>query len=81
MDQSTFGLRDAVVAGLGLLTASMGWIFKRQDHRITNLEDNKVDKTALDDKFKEVIRRLDAQDISSQSRDTKLDRLIEKLIK
>jgi len=81
MDQSTFGLKDAIVAGLGLLTASMGWIFKKQDSRITNLEDNKVDKTAHETRFDEVIRRLDSQDESSAERDKKLDRLIERLIK
>lgn len=80
-DPSAFGLRDMVVAGLGLLTASMGWIFRKQDNRITKLEDNKVDKVAHESRFEEVIRRLDAQDASSAKRDEKLDRLIERLIK
>lgn len=79
--EPTFGLRDAVVAGLGLLTASMGWIFRKQDNRITNLEKQKVDKETHDERFKEVIRRLDKQDESSAERDKKLDRLIERLIK
>lgn len=81
MDQNSFGLRDAVVTGLGLLIASMGWIFKRQDTRITNLEECKVDKIVVDSKFAEVIRRLDAQDVSAQKRDEKLDRLVERLLK
>lgn len=81
MQDNPLGLRDAVVAGLGLLTAAMGWIFRKQDGRIKDLEENKVDKEVHNDKFLEVIRRLDAQDTASMRRDEKLDRIIEKLIK
>jgi hypothetical protein len=80
-DQMGINARDIILGVVGLIMTLMGWIFNRQDKRLTDLETCKVDKTTHEDKFAEVIRRLDAQDVSSATRDLKLDRIIERLIK
>lgn len=83
MEQGTiFGVsvRDVSLAIIGLLFTAMGWIFRKQDSRITKLEECKVDATVHESKFAEVVRRLDAQDASAVRRDEKLDRILEKLI-
>lgn len=80
---STFGItvRDIVLGVVTLLVSAMTWIFNNHDKRISELEKHKVDLKAHENRFTEVLRRLDRQDEAAVLRDQKLDRLIERLIK
>ena len=79
----TLGLnpRDIILGAIGLIMTLMTWIFGKQDKRLNDLEKGKVDCSVHESTFDQVIKRLDAQDVSARDRDLKLDRIIEKLIK
>jgi hypothetical protein len=81
MESTGINARDIILGVVGFIMTLMGWIFNKQDKRLTDLETCKVDVKTHEDKFAEVIRRLDGQDASSTLRDAKLDRIIERLIK
>jgi hypothetical protein len=81
MESTGINARDIILGVVGFIMTLMGWIFNKQDKRLSDLETCKVDVKTHEDKFAEVIRRLDAQDVSSAQRDVKLDRIIERLIK
>lgn len=86
MDQGggdIFGLnlRDLALAFVAFLFTAMGWIFKKQDNRIADLEAGKVDKELHESRFTEVVRRLDAQDTAAIRRDEKLDKILERVMK
>lgn len=73
-------MRDVVIGFMGLFMTGLGFIFKSQLNRISNLEENKVDKEVHESRFEEVIRRLDAQDESAIRRDDKLDRILDRML-
>jgi len=74
-----FTWRDVITGLLSLAGVLLSIIFKSHNERLKVMEQAKADAKAVDDRFHEIVRRLDQQDRNAENRDAKIDRILERL--
>lgn len=72
-----FSAKDILLALIGLIVGCFGFIFRSYDKRICALEKEKANELSVANRFTEVLVRLANQDMMTEKRDKKLDRILE----